>query len=493
MTGSRFGTLSLRTSILLSVVVPTAIAIAGAGYLGLRMIEGWVENRMQDEVQTIARSIHLPVSRSLERDRQGTVARTLEAAFRLSQVYSVYVYGLDGEELLAVGVPDEQEPERMTGLALQGDRTEEYGRIAGREVYSYFVPLMDSGRQPLGLLQVTRRRSDFAEEVGRLRLRAGGLLILGLGIVVPLVLVGHRRTVGRHLGRLGRTMDRIGGGVEEVRATVEGPREIAGLAEHLNTMLGRMEDARREVTRSRDAQLELERRLRRSEKLAAIGRLAAGVAHELGSPLSVVDGLAVRMLRREDLDEPTSGAVREIRGEVARMEHIVGQLLEFGRGEGAEGRRRVSVARMAAGAASTVRGMLERMAVTLEVAGGPSAVELEAQPASLERALANLLRNGAQAASEGRTNGGGRLRLSWEVDGRYVALIVDDDGPGVPDEIRGRIFEPFFTTKTLGEGTGLGLAVVHGIAEAEGGSVEVGDSPLGGARFVIRLPVAEAG
>lgn len=174
------------------------------------------------------------------------------------------------------------------------------------------------------------------------------------------------------------------------------------------------------------------------------------------------------------------------------MEHIVGQLLEFGRGEGAEGRRRVSVDRMVAGAVSTVRGMLDRTGVTLKVAGGPSAVEVEAQPASLERALANLLRNGAQAASDGRTARGGRLRLSWEVDGGDVALIVDDDGPGVPDEVRGRIFEPFFTTKTIGEGTGLGLAVVHGIAEAEGGSVEVGDSPLGGARFVIRLPVAEA-
>ncbi|MFW6089787.1 MAG: sensor histidine kinase [Gemmatimonadota bacterium] len=491
MIGPRFGTLSLRTSILLSVIVPTAIAIAGAGYAGLRMVEGWVESRMQEEVQTIARSIHLPVSRSMERDRQGTVAQTLEAAFRLSQVYSVYVYGLDGEELVAVGVPDEQEPERMTGLALRGDRTDEYGRIAGREVYSYFVPLMDSGRQPLGLLQVTRRRSDFAEEVGRLRLRAGGLLILGLGVVIPLVLVGHRRTVGRHLGRLERTMDRIGGGEQEERATVEGPREIARLATHLNTMLGRMDEAGREIARSRDAQLVLERRLRRSEKLAAIGRLAAGVAHELGSPLSVVDGLAVRTLRREALDAPTRDDIREIRGEVARMEHIVGQLLEFGRGDGGDGRRRVGVDRLAAGAASTVRGMLDRVGVTLEMVGGPSSPDVEVQPAGLERALANLLRNGAQAASNDAKDGG-RLRLTWEVDGSEVALIVDDDGPGIPDEIRGRIFEPFFTTKSLGEGTGLGLAVVHGIAEAEGGRVEVRESPLGGARFVIRLPLAES-
>ncbi|MCH8505728.1 MAG: ATP-binding protein, partial [Ectothiorhodospiraceae bacterium] len=112
--------------------------------------------------------------------------------------------------------------------------------------------------------------------------------------------------------------------------------------------------------------------------------------------------------------------------------------------------------------------------------------DLLADPVRLEQVLVNLMKNAMQA-------GATQLEVSWVVSADdSITVVVDDDGPGVPASIRERLFEPFFTTKSVGEGTGLGLAVVHGIIAEHGGQVEVQESPMGGARFAIRLPVNPA-
>ncbi len=479
-------TRSLRLALLLSVVLPLLLALGAAGYLGLRTVEGWVEARMQEEVKMIAQAIHPPLSRSLERDRQGTVQRTLESAFDLSPVYAVYVYDLAGDPIVTVGVPDDPKPERLADLAVEGDRREEYGEVAGREVYSYFVPLSDSGGRPIGLLQLTRRRSDFDRQFRTLRLQGAGALLLGAIVMTPLVLVGHRRSVGRHLSGLGGVMARVAEGREETRASTGGPAEVATLATGLNAMLDSMAAARTEIEARRDAQLALEQRLKQAEKLAAIGRLAAGVAHELGSPLSVIDGKAVRALREADLSPEAAVALRQIREEVRRMEAIVGQLLDFGRGGETAEPTRVALADVLGAAAEAVGSLLEERGASLDVERPGPELVVRGDARRLERAVANLVRNAIQAAP------GGHVGLAARAEGEGQAVIeVVDDGPGVPEEIRSRIFEPFFTTKPVGEGTGLGLAVVHGIVEGHGGAVRVEEGPAGGARFQVELPRAE--
>lgn len=115
---------------------------------------------------------------------------------------------------------------------------------------------------------------------------------------------------------------------------------------------------------------------------------------------------------------------------------------------------------------------------SLEVSGpNDEDPEILVDRGQMIRALANLLRNAAQASP------GGRVRLSWSGEDGSIRFVVEDDGPGIDPEARERIFEPFFTTRAVGEGAGLGLAVVHGTALDHGGRVEVGESSLGGARF----------
>lgn len=474
---------SLRWALILQVLVPLLAAMALFTTIGLTTLERSAETRMKDEVELVARAVRLPISDSLEQGREQDVRQALESVFRIGRVYGAYVYDAEGELVAAVGAVNPSTRKReVAELAAEGEQQGAYEQIQGQDVYSYFLPLSDSGGRIAGLLQVTRRGSDFQELATQLRLQAAAVIAVAGGLITLMVLWGHRRAIGRHVDRLIGSMARIEGGELAHRAPLDGPREIRSLSQALNTMLDSMARAEREIARRRDAQLELEEQLRHAEKLAAIGRLASGVAHELGTPLSVLDGKAQRALRRAEPDGPEARALQQIRGEVARMEHIVRQLLEFGRGQNRQ-YRRTRMGDLASAAASALEQPFRDDGAQLELRPCDPDPELFVDPIRLEQVLVNLLRNALQA-------GAGRIRISWRADADgLLELSVDDDGPGVPDDIRKRLFEPFFTTKAVGDGTGLGLAVVHGIITEHGGQIRVEDSPLGGARFIIRLPL----
>jgi hypothetical protein len=150
------------------------------------------------------------------------------SALEIRRFYGAHVYGPGGGRLASfgAGLPDEP-PQRLAELAETGDRVGEYGETAGRRVYSYFVPLVDTWGQTLGILQITRRRRDIDESIQRLRFRTGSLFLLGMALVTVLVLRGHHRAVGGPLDGLRASMARVREGDRTHRATMAGPRELA--------------------------------------------------------------------------------------------------------------------------------------------------------------------------------------------------------------------------------------------------------------------------
>ncbi len=465
------------------MILPLALVLTAVGTVALRGLESQIERRLQEDVELVARAIQPALSRALEQNRLGSVEQALEAAFSIDRVYGAYVYDSDGATIATAGRDDTlPSQKRVSRLAREGDERGEYGQIAGRDVYSYFVPLTDSGARIIGVLQVTRRARDFAEYVGRLRALALLAALLAFGLVTTLVVYGHHGAIGSHLSRIVESMRRIEAGERAHRSPVRGPDEIARLGASLNAMLDSMQAAERQVEEHAAAERDLTRRLQRSEKLAAIGQLAAGVAHELGTPLSLISGRAQRMLRG-DLDEPVRRGLEETTREVRRMERIVQQLLDLGR-EHVKRMRTVRADLLVQSAVSSCAGQDLGRGASVAVEGPSPAPDVRVDPFRFEQALGNLLQNALQAAS------GGRVRATWSPDDGEVAFTVEDDGPGVADDARERLFEPFFTTKSPGEGTGLGLSLVYRIVEEHGGRVEVADSALGGALFRIVLPAA---
>jgi len=474
--------LSLRATMIVYVILPLAIILTIGGAIGLRELEHRMELRLQEDVQLVGRAIQPALSRAVNEGRIDTVNRALEAAFSIDRVFGAYVYDSSGATIATAGQQGSLPSRRQVSqLAQQGNRTGEYGEVAGQEVYSYFVPLTDSGARIIGLLQVTRRGSDFDEYIGMIRTRGAAFVLLVLGMVTSLVLYGHYGAVGRHVDRIVKSMGEVEAGHHEARSPVGGPKEIAQLGKSLNAMLDSIQQAEEEVEKHRAAELELFRRLQGSEKLAAIGQLAAGVAHELGTPLSVIYGKGQQLLRNDLSDASRQGLV-QITKEVRRMEKIVRQLLDFGRGRTLE-RRSVKVGKTVAHSCDALQGLAQTHGVTLTNETESEDLEMLFDRLALEQAVGNLVRNAIQAAP------GGEVRVETHADANNLHISVDDNGSGIPEEIRDRIFEPFFTTKPVGQGSGLGLALTHGAVRDIGGTIEFGPSKLGGVRFEIILPL----
>jgi two-component system sensor histidine kinase HydH len=231
---------------------------------------------------------------------------------------------------------------------------------------------------------------------------------------------------------------------------------------------------------------ELERRARVAEKLAAIGRLTAGLSHEIKNPLNAAAlQLAVleRRIQRLPADaRPTlEGPLQLVRDEVARLNHILEEFLQFARPRELS-LRAVDVPALLGRVADLLEPQAAGVGVRLERAWRETPPLVGDEP-RLQQAIVNLALNGIQA-----TPPGGVVRIEAGPSGRGVEVAVEDSGPGIPVELRTRVFEPFFTTKEAG--SGLGLPLVHSVIEQHGGTIAVEQAAIGGARFVLHLPAA---
>lgn len=318
--------------------------------------------------------------------------------------------------------------------------------------------------------------------------------LVGLAIWLLLARFLQRRVVVP-LGAVTAAAHRIGQGDLSVRVPLEGDREVRELAADFNLMTTQLAAAQQSLA-ARNAELEtaldLVRRtqddLVQSEKLGAVGRMSAGLAHELNNPLAAVVGhaelLAAELHERGELPAPLAGELVEpLVREATRARQLVQSLLQFSRQADA-GITSVRLAD-AIGVVTDLRGFaFERSGLRLVVEPVPD-VWVRAEPQRLQAVIMNITNNALHAMEP---SGRGALRIATTLDAEMVELRFIDEGPGIaePD----RIFEPFYTTKDVGAGTGLGLALAQRFVESFGGSIRAANRPEGGAQLVVRLPRA---
>ncbi len=467
-----------------------------AATLGRRLLSGLIA---LFAVSALATALALSSTRAVEAELAG-VERLAEESRRLGRVGSLFreyymhqahlALGMDAAEhtamtrrahadlISALSAVERLPRARFAPAALPALRG--HLKTLDRLFDDEFLPALAAGHaahaahvhhRAAGTVQEVTARLDLEEThlgdaIAAARLRASeaaqaattqSALFLGSALGLALLVASWMsRAIQRPVERLRAAAAALPGAPPGARVPEEGPLEVAQLGRTLNSVLG---------------ELEAQRRARgEAETLAALGRIAAGVAHEINNPLGVILGHA-RVLERAVPAEDADSA-RAIAQEARHCQHIVQDLLDYARPDLAP-RQPVDVVELARAAA-------ERVPVPVEFRGSPETLLVPADARRLAAVLRNLLDN---AAAFGR-----ELTVEWHQTPTAAVLHVRDDGPGVPAAHLERIFEPFYTTRP--EGTGLGLAIARAIATAHGGDLRAHPGP--GGHFELRLPRADA-
>jgi signal transduction histidine kinase len=321
---------------------------------------------------------------------------------------------------------------------------------------------------------------------------------LGLTALVVLLLSYVLLTyfIVRPIDEMRRASERMAEGNLRTRVPVRGAAEVARLASAFNEMASQLRADRaalqerlEELERATDELTTAQEQLVRSARLAAVGRLSAGVAHEIGNPLAAIRGM-LDLMEAGDLARAEEGEfVLRIQRETERIHHTIRDLLDFSRHEPGQSGRIESSASLADVVEDTVK-LVDRQSrfrdIALELAVDHSLPRVRGDHERLRQLLLNLLFNAADALS-----GRGTIEVSATGANGRVQLVVSDDGPGIDGEILDQVFDPFVTTKPAGQGTGLGLAVCHTIVDQLGGSIRAENRSTGGASFEVSLPAAQ--
>ena len=242
------------------------------------------------------------------------------------------------------------------------------------------------------------------------------------------------------------------------------------------------------VARDVTTEREMRTRMMEADRLAAVGELVAGVAHEVNNPLSSISAFSQLMLRDEGLTESQREGLEVIKSETIRASQVVKDLLAFAR-RSAPHRELVDMNDVIERTLRLRGYQMTSSKVTVETALCPKLPNVAGDARQLQQVCLNLVINAVQAMTP---MGGGTLRLMTHSDDGRVVMDVRDTGPGIPAWAKGKIFEPFFTTKEEGEGTGLGLSVSYGIIAAHGGTIEAVETSSEGTTMRVALPATES-
>ncbi|MDE3155698.1 MAG: HAMP domain-containing protein [Acidobacteriota bacterium] len=312
-----------------------------------------------------------------------------------------------------------------------------------------------------------------------------------------------RRLFQRPIGTLVETMERVSAGDQAARAPVIRRDEIGELATGLNQMLAELEELNaglqtrvREATeelRGRNAELvdsyqrmfALREALARAEQLAAVGQMAASVAHQIGTPLNLVSGYVQMLMEEAGPQSRLRERLQIIEEQIQKVAAVVRSMLD--RARPASPRVPVDLRALVQRVADVARPALEAAGVQLTLDAPVRESRVSADEVQLELALLNLISNSLDAMPSG-----GRLQIAMaEADGR-ARITIADSGTGIAADLLPQIFEPWVTTKPVGRGTGLGLSITRDVVVAHGGTIVAENRAEGGARFTVELPLCAA-
>lgn len=492
--------MKLGTKIILLIVLTVTAMMTVHGYLSVRQDEENVMRGIRTGMRGFSQAVRAALT-DLYGDNQN-IAATQEFARAVAprgNIHGLIVYDLAAQPVAlssSLSFPDDF-PELHPAPILKLDprpvlrdkkEREGYLRDKGAFIYYRIEPIYTSQGQVVGAFVLARRGAELMISISERRNRiiaTTAALVLGLSLLVWIIV---QRSVARPINRLIDRVREVGRGHWQQRIDIDGDDEVATLAREFNSMSEELENSYHRLVAEQSERLKLEQELRRSERLASVGQLAAGLAHEIGTPLNIISGRAEHLVRRPRSADEMKDNLQIIRSQSERIAAIVRQLLDFSRRR-EPFFRKVDIAALLSRVKRLLEHQIENKMIHAEIVHPPSLPTLYADAELLQQVFINLFSNSIHSLRRG---GSIKIRVEPLANGEGAAqgvrVYFEDNGAGIAPEDLGRIFDPFFTTKDIGEGSGLGLSVVFGIIKDHGGEIRVESERGKFCRFIIDLP-----
>ncbi len=459
-------TLRVRFALLMAVAV-ASLGLANRAYVEVRFV-GELEREL--EWRALALASHLASIAATPTMVQDllTLHRLLEDA-RTTSPDVAYAFVLDPTNRVVAHTFAGSFPSYLAQINRHYDgsgHTVQRIDVLGETFRDFALPIYHG---ELGTLRLGVRDQRILARLSQVRAELA-LLLLGVMVVAALGAYALTAAALRPLQGIVAALERFVPGQRREPAPWVRDDEIGDLSRRVNGITSRLHETQRQLVRT--------------ERMASIGVMASGLAHEINNPITGIQNCARRLLRDPSDARQTAEYAEIMLQATEHLARVVRGLLDFSRSGGAPTEH--ADLREVASRALDLSGMrLRRQGITLERDLDRAAV-VRGDAAQLTQVVVNLLLNAIDAMPDG-----GRLaiRLRCTVDQAY--LSVADTGPGIPPEDQERIFEPFFTTKPPGKGTGLGLAVSHGIIRDHGGRIEVHTGPGRGTEMTVSLPLID--
>jgi len=501
--------MKLSTRLLLPLVGAITVVMIVFTLWAQLQREGIMVAEARRETEAYATALGLALESAFRDPELSQVQQLIDRLSQERTIYAILVYDIDGTVRFTsaslqrndAAPPEVVEEAVRTGTAVSFERL-----MDDQEVFSVLKVFLGSSGAVAGAYEVTQPLSFVQADLDRTRQR---FLLNTLTLLIAVAgltwwLVG--RLVSRPLDRFSQAVQVLGRGDLSYRVDdTWSSAELGEVARHLNEMADHLEKARGDLVAETEERIALERRVRASEKMAAVGDLAARVGHEIAAPLQVIRGRADMILRADRGPEDRDRQLRIIVEQIDRITLIVRNLLGFSRRPEPKPTP-LDLSKLVESVTEFLEEELGRAGVSLRFENPGPRIAMGDHDL-LFQVFTNLIMNAVQAMER---HEGDRV-LSISIDpgsddsGGWIHTVVEDTGPGIAGEAISLVFDPFFTTKSGTAGSGLGLAVARSAVEEMGGTIEVENRPAdvpargiagsraGGARFLVRLPWIEGG
>ena len=495
-----FGKASLFFKVILVTSLILIFAISLNVYWNTALHEGSIESLTQEKAKIIAEFIEKNVVRAMEKGRHFDIHQVLQNFAIYKGIWKIYIFRPDGTIMATTYERELNKKVENVNFYLKKRYFEkeetwrnQAGGIVREAVYYYVNPIQnrpecfqchDKKDQVVGVLVVAESMREMHGMIYKVQMHSIILAIITILFLSFVLGFLFSRVINVPIKKLTDTMKKAEEGDLNARVNIKSRDEMGSLGENLNIMIEKLNVAREEAEQYHQELIQ------RADRMASIGELASGIAHEIRNPLAGIQG-AIQILAEEfPKEDPRKQVSDEIQKQIYKLERLVKDLLNFAKPV-TRNYLPTDINELVDKVLSffmTQRG--KSVDIKIEKNFVPSLPKAMIDPSSMEQAFLNIILNAQKAMSRGGTFTVSTLALPGRKDDgkevQEIQIVFEDTGIGIPGENLSKIFNPFFSTRS--DGTGLGLSITKNIVEQQGGKIEVESQVNAGTKFIITLP-----